>query len=80
MCVCVWDVFNEVSTRLDRQAHLSDRFPQNRRRLSCLEATVPEAIDRVECSVLSLCHSDATHPRVRQAVGGWRIRLVHKKQ
>ena len=28
VCVCVLDAFNEVSTRLDRQAHLYDRFPQ----------------------------------------------------
>ena len=42
MCVCVSDVFNEVSTRLDRQAHLNDRFPQViNSRLSCLRATAP---------------------------------------
>jgi len=39
--VCVRDIFNEVSTRLDRQAHLYDRFPQTTSRLSCLRATVP---------------------------------------
>ena len=39
--VCVRDVFNEVSTRLVRQAHLNDRFPQTTSRLSRLRATVP---------------------------------------
>mmetsp|Transcript_570 Transcript_570/g.832 ORF Transcript_570/g.832 Transcript_570/m.832 type:complete len:211 (-) Transcript_570:207-839(-) len=42
VCVCVTDVIKEVSTRLDRQAHLNDRFPQViNSRLSCLRATVP---------------------------------------
>ena len=40
-CVCVRDVFNEVSTRLVRQAHLYDRFPPTTSRLSRLRATVP---------------------------------------
>lgn len=28
LCLCVWDVFNEASTQLGCQVHLSDHFPQ----------------------------------------------------
>ena len=55
--------------RLDRQAHLYDRFPQTTSRLSCLRATVPAHGYKYDDSHVSISHCNATHPRVRKAVG-----------
>ena len=38
-CVCVQDIFNEVSTRLVRQARLYDRFPQDPKPSELLKST-----------------------------------------
>ena len=71
MCVCL-DVFNEVSTWLDRQAHLNDRFPQViNSHLSCLRATTPVTDLHVAISThdnkLLQCHT---------ATGAYTVRLV----
>jgi len=75
-CVCVRDVFNEVSTRLVRQAHLYDRFPQTTSRLSCLRATVPAHGYKYGDSHVSISHCDATRPEVRQVRLGRRIQSM----
>ena len=61
-CVCVWDVFIEVSTRLGCQAHLYDRFPHTARRLSCLRATVPAHGYKYGDSHITISHCNTTRP------------------
>ena len=78
--MCVSDVFNEVSTRLDRQAHLYDRFPHDRDRLSCLKATVPVDSLQVRFPHVSIIYCDATRPRVRNAVGAAHTFSIRNQQ
>ena len=49
-CVCVWDVFNEMLTRLGSQAHLSDRFPQEPKPSELLKRSC------IGCSLQEQCH------------------------
>ena len=79
-CVCVRDIFKEVSTRLVRQAHLYDRFPQTTSHLSCLRATVPAHGYKYYDSHVSISHCDATRPRVRKAVGAAHTISVRNQQ